>query len=393
MITLHNSPILTRVLLAVITIERLLSVPQIVSTADSTLSELSWITMAPRQFISQKDITEAEQLLDKLKFSKAVFSPLVFSKWEQQRKKSIDTIDKLQKKLDNIYNGCNAAYTAGSVLEIAGGITTIVGTILSIWGNESADQVIKGGEVCNAAGTFTTFATTLADAGLTSQVINEVKLVLAKDEEYTKSISTQLEYSRKLDACLTSIFNCSVLSDNFLDVVKLCSVCIPLLRDIRYEASNLIKQIQSRKLKNADISEYTEATLMNVCITLKNICMNKNICQSVLQICKIIQASPTALGFAKFGLQASFQICNLFKVNILANFVDIPSTSSGAIATGCILNTIQVGLSLLGLITTIKNIEEGQSKYSKALENLKLALAMELNTLHKNYSTHFDKKF
>ncbi|CAL1298735.1 unnamed protein product [Larinioides sclopetarius] len=228
-------------------------------------------------------------------------------------------------------------------------------------------------------------------AGLTHLTMKEVKMVLKKDEECTKVLMENFEHSKKIDLHLTRIFNCSILSDNFLDVVQLVKEGISLV-EVGYGAySNLMDELKCKAFKYTDISEGIEIIIQNICSMMKKISNDPEVRKTFRNICDIIQRSPLAIESLKMGLRISLQICDILKVDIFTSVLGfgVLKTTAGKMATKCLLGTVIIAINVLFVISSIQDAQEGTSKYSKMLKELNLALTRELNTVRENYPNIF----
>ncbi|CAL1298737.1 unnamed protein product [Larinioides sclopetarius] len=338
-------------------------------------------------FISVEDLKETERLLGDLKCSQSKISSH-FLAWVEQRAKSIEAIGRFEKKLENLHRRCNAAYGVGSAMQAAGGLAMVSGAVLTACGQKTVGEFLmkKASTATVGTGVATTLSSSLAEMGLTHQTMKEVKMVLEKDEKYTKIIVEDLQHSRKIDSDLRRIFNCSILSDNILDVVRLVREGISLLK-VGYVAYSEFDELIRKASKSADTSELTEIVIKNVYTTMKKVLNDPKAREAVWNICDIIQQSPSAFEFIKLGLRISFHICDILKVDIITSLLScgILTTSAGVLATKCLLGAILIAVNVFSVINAIQDAKEGTSKYSKMLKELNLALTMELNAVNHLY--------
>ncbi|GBM47737.1 hypothetical protein AVEN_237972-1 [Araneus ventricosus] len=339
-------------------------------------------------FISEEDLKETERLLENLKCSQSETASDVKA-WVEQREKSIEAIARLEKKLENLHGACNAASGIGSAMQAVGGLAMVAGAILTACGHKNVGDFLtkRASTVTVGTGVATAASSSVAEIALTHKTMKEVKMVLEKDEEYTKILVEKLQHSRKIDSYLSRIFNCSILSDNFLVVVRLVREGISLLKVGYVAYSELIDELISKASKGTDISELTETVIQNVFTTIKKISNDEKVRKAILNICDSIQQSPSAFEFIKLGLRISFQICDVLKVDIITSVLGlgILKSSAGVVATKCLLGAVLIAINVLSVISAVQDAKEGTSKYSKMLKELNLALAMELDTVNYSY--------
>ncbi|CAL1298736.1 unnamed protein product [Larinioides sclopetarius] len=344
------------------------------------------------QFFSEDDVYKTECLLRNLNYSESKAASQ-YESWVEQRKKSIETIGYLEKKLENLHRACNVAHGVGAAMEIVGGVAMIAGTILTAFGHKNVGEFLtkKVSPTTGVTGMATTMSSSMAEIGLTHKTMNEAKIVLEKDEACTKMLVENLENFKKIDSYLRRIFNCSVFSNVFIDVVRLCQEGISLLDVASTETSKLDKvldELKCKASKGANISECTKKAIRNVYTTLKTISTNPKLRKAVWNICDIIQESPSAVEFIKMGLRISLQICDIPFIEILANLVGVGllKATAGVMATKCLFGSVIVAINALSVISAVRDAQEGTSKYSKMLKDLKQALAMELDIVRNNHS-------
>ncbi|GBM47735.1 hypothetical protein AVEN_237971-1 [Araneus ventricosus] len=348
------------------------------------------------QFISEEDLKETELLLRNLKCSQSKAASH-YEAWVEQRKKSIEAIGRLEKKLVNLHRACNAAHGVGAAMEIVGGVAMIAGAVLTACGHKNVGDFLtkKVSPATGVTGMATAASSSMAEIGLTHMTMKEVKIVLEKDEAYTKMLVENLEKFRKIDSYLRRIFNCSILSNIFLDVVRICQEGISLLDVAIVETSKLdevLVRLKRKVSKGAGISESIGTAIQNVYTTMKKISNDPKVREAVWNICNIIQQSPSAVEFIKLGLRISFQICDIPRMDIFATLLGFGAlkATAGLMATKCLLGTVMVAINVLSVISAVQDAQqEGTSKYSKQLKDLNLALTLELNTVRNNYSKIF----
>lgn len=107
------------------------------------------------QFISKKDLEETERLLNNLKCSQSGAASYCKS-WVEQREKSIETVDCLEKRLNNLHRACNAAHCVGSAMEVVGGLAMVAGAIFTACGHKDVGEFLtkKVSTVSTATGNF-----------------------------------------------------------------------------------------------------------------------------------------------------------------------------------------------------------------------------------------------
>ncbi|GFT26920.1 uncharacterized protein TNCV_4674851 [Trichonephila clavipes] len=237
----------------------------------------------------------------------------------------------------------------------------------------------------------TSLSSYFAEMGLTHCVISNVKEVIRKDEELTEPLMKTLKYSRTINHHFVRIFNCSILSDHFADSVRLCYLCFQLLEEGEMEIQVLIRRLQDKDFKDMGISDYTEIVIENVCGTLKNIYRNTRIRSLFRDICDTILNNPFTLKIFQVGLKLSLQVCDAAKINIFSGIGHLSALTPGSrcAISNCFLNTIGIASHVVTIVTTMRNIKQ-QSKNTKMLSDLKLALSMELNAVCRIYSIHFE---
>ncbi|GFQ87460.1 uncharacterized protein TNCT_423101 [Trichonephila clavata] len=345
------------------------------------------VNSAPVDFDIVNTLNETRSLLDQLKHDYPKIS-LQFKKWKSQRIRSIDTVHDLLKKLQKIEYSCRVAQGTGAALALAGQVTALV---LCLCGYKDSDKLLTTSKACSVAGDVTSLSSYLAEMELTHCVISNIKEVIRKDEKLTEPLMKTLKYSRTINHYFVRIFNCSILSDHFLNSVQLCYLCFQLLEEGEMEIQELIKKLQGKKLKNMDTSDYTEIVIENVCLTLKNIYCSPRIRSLFGDICDIILNYPSTLKIFKVGLKLSLQICDAAKVNIFSSISPLSALVPGSRSaiSSCFLNTIGIASHVLAIVTSVRNIKE-QSKNTKMLGDLELALSMELNAVCRIYSRHFE---
>ncbi|GFY70455.1 uncharacterized protein TNIN_435301 [Trichonephila inaurata madagascariensis] len=327
------------------------------------------VNSAPVDFDIVSTVNETHSLLDQLKRDYPEIS-LEFKEWKSQRIKSIDAVQDLLKKLEKVEYSCRVAQGSGAALALAGQVTGLV--------------------LCLCGG-VTSLSSYFAEMGLTHCVISNVKEVIRKDEELTEPLMKTLKYSRTINHHFVRIFNCSILSDHFTDSVRLCYLCFQLLEEGEMEIQVLIRRLLERDLKDMDISDYTEIVIENVCGTLRNIYRNTRIRSLFRDICDTILSNPFTLKIFQVGLKLSLQICDAAKINVFSGIGHLSALAPGSrcAISNCFLNTIGIASHVVTIVTTVRNFKE-QSKNTKMLSDLKLALSMELNAVCRIYSIHFE---
>ncbi|GBM47733.1 hypothetical protein AVEN_237970-1 [Araneus ventricosus] len=269
------------------------------------------------QFISEEDLKETERLLRNLK----CFQPNAASHikaWVEQRQKSIEAIGCLEETLENLHRACNAAHGFGAAMEAVGGLAMVAGAILTKCGHESVGEFLtkKVSPVTTATGIATTMSSSVAETGLTHMTMKEIQMVLKKDEEYTRVLMENFEHSKKIDLNLRRIFNYSILSDNFLDVVRLVQEGISLV-EVGYGAySELIDELKCKASKGSHTHDpfshsfkYRSVELLVEGVTSRH----KLFLGDSLAIKKETQhafdrrlAHPCSFGLGEFGVLDSF---------------------------------------------------------------------------------------
>lgn len=311
-----------------------------------------------------------------------------FKIWMSQRNKSIDALNGLQKKLENIEYSCRVMQGSGAALAIAGNVAEVV---LYLCGYKDSAKLLTSSKVCAVAGSVTAVSSSLAEMGLTYSVINEVKETLRKDQKLTIPLLKTLNYSRTIDHYLVQIFNCSILSKLFYDTLQFCYSCLQLMEQGEVEFSKLMKKLESRELKDMNISDYTEAVIENVYTTLKNIYTNEEMRGLFRDICYTIQQNPLILKLLKVELKLCFQICGSAIIGIFSNNSELSAlTYVSSHAKNSFLHAIEIAFQVVTLVTSVQNIKK-QSTNSKMLSDLIIALRMELNAVCKIYSVQFER--
>ncbi|XP_055928521.1 uncharacterized protein LOC129959556 isoform X2 [Argiope bruennichi] len=278
-------------------------------------------------------------------------------------------------------------------MEIVGGVAMIAGAILTACGHKDVGEFLtkKVSTVSTVTGVATTATSSVTETGLTIKTMNEAKLVLEKDRAYTRLLMQNLQNSKEIDSRLKRIFNCSILSNVFVHVVRLVQEGIVLLQGGCVEIDKLMYELKSKlsKCTNVlDLAAMSETILQNVHATMKRIITNRNAHKAVRNICEIIQRSPLAIEFVKLGLRTTLQICDVLKIDVFTSALGLGlmRSSAGVMATKCLLGSVHVAVSALALISAVKSAQEGTSEHSKMLKEVKQVLITELNTVRKNYS-------
>ncbi|GFT75198.1 uncharacterized protein NPIL_58561 [Nephila pilipes] len=327
------------------------------------------------------NLTETRRLLSQLENDSSEIS-LAFKEWRCQRIKAIEAIGDIQKKLEKYESISNVGQSAGAGLAIAGKLAEIV---LTLSGQKEAQKFLSGCDFCTTAGTITSVSSYLIGIGLTHHAINEVKEILKKDEKLTEPLIDTLKCSRTINKRFVRIFNCSILSDHFVGVIQLCNLCIQLLEEGDIDISRLIKNLKSRDVKNMNMLDFTETAIGNVCTTLQNMYTNQRMRSLLKEICNIILESPMSLKIVKVGLKLSLQNCNsnlayLLSIGQLGTIM----TRSNKAVLDCFLSAITFAWHVVTIVTSVNNIKNAnQSENSKMLNDLKLALNVELNAVSK----------
>lgn len=235
------------------------------------------------------------------------------------------------------------------------------------------------------SGAAAVVGSTLLEMGLSQGAINEIKRVLKKDIELTKPLRNWIQFSHEIDHRFNQLFQCDIVSDTFHSVMKVYRQCIKLLDSGSRSVEDIIRSLQFCKIEG--IEDLTMEIADKVIHFFQGMLRNPELLQPMKEICTILQENPYTLELAKTGVIIYSKIIGSLQsesINMILSVTGLSLPNLGGSVLGrCVLDAISLASHVVTIIISVKNIQEGQSKYSEALDRVKFALLSELREVNK----------
>ncbi|GFU28150.1 uncharacterized protein NPIL_451461 [Nephila pilipes] len=302
-----------------------------------------------------------------------------FTEWKKQRKKTLSLLNELRGKLDNISVSMSYLETAGSGTGIMGSVTSIIGGLMTLGGLPAGSAVMNAGELINNSGNLTAGVSRATNAIFSTQYLQQVASVLETDKDLSKPFLDWLIFSRNLDSNIQEIFGCSLSSLKLQNVANVFNEFLKIYHQGNDFQSTLDMLMRGRYSPyiGTDVQISYLHRLSTELETNKSIALSQKlrlaltIFSNGLSIIQLYRDGSEL--FHRFNGNVTSSVAPTLRGGLNP---DIPSL--GAISTFCAFQTIDIAVNVVFLLSAVRVIQKGESKYSDTLKELEKLLHLEL---------------
>ncbi|XP_055924297.1 uncharacterized protein LOC129956440 [Argiope bruennichi] len=141
--------------------------------------------------------------------------------WRSQRIRTIETLEELRQKLDNVCFYTNCGKAAGSGMGIICALTALSTFLMSLIGIPISIPVMSVGGFTCPTGYLTREASLIIESILSKKYQNELQAVLMKDKELSRSLNEWLKFSPNLEEEFRNIFGFDFKSKDSISFIIL----------------------------------------------------------------------------------------------------------------------------------------------------------------------------
>ncbi|GFT73102.1 uncharacterized protein NPIL_678281 [Nephila pilipes] len=305
-----------------------------------------------------------------------------FSQWIIQRKKTLRFLKELRKKLDGVSVSMSYGKGVGYGAAITGSVTSVAGVVMALGGLPAADIVMNAGRLINNSGSLVSNVSGAMESIFTTQYLQEIGSVLEKDKDLSRPFLEWMTFSNNLDANIQEIFGCSLSSLQLQNIANVFNEFLKL-----YQLNNNFQSTLDM-LRSGKYSPYigTDVQIKYLLRLFTELDTNKSIDFSKkLRITLTIFSNAICTyevyrdGVELCKRLGGYEISTVVPTLRGGPELEIPSLR--AVSAYCAFQTIDVAINFLSLLSAVRVIREGKSKYSDALTEIESLLKLELQSI------------